>query len=366
MIKILHASDFHLDSPFESLPAEKAALRRSEQREMLAVLIELANSGDVDIVLLPGDLLDSDNTYYETADLLPRLFAKTKAKIFISPGNHDYYCANSPYAALPWPGNVHIFKTSSISSVFLPELNCIVYGAAFQSSLCAHSMLQGFCAEDGEAVRIMALHGELNSAESRYNPITADEITKSNLDYLALGHTHSFNGIQKAGKTSYAYCGCPAGRSFLETGQKGVILGMVGRDAVQLDFMPVPSRRYEALEIVLTSETPALDQITARLPRDSSQDIYQITLTGETSEALESELLQDRLSDRFFSLIIRDRTKIYRDLWTDAGSDTLKGIFLARLKAQYDCAETDGEKKQIRLAAKFGLAALDNREVLEI
>ena len=35
MIRILHAADLHLDSPFESLPEEKAALRRREQRELL-------------------------------------------------------------------------------------------------------------------------------------------------------------------------------------------------------------------------------------------------------------------------------------------------------------------------------------------
>ena len=38
MIRILHAADLHLDSPFEGLPEEKAALRRAEQREMLREL----------------------------------------------------------------------------------------------------------------------------------------------------------------------------------------------------------------------------------------------------------------------------------------------------------------------------------------
>ena len=31
-LKILHAADLHLDSPFEGLPAGKASVRRSEQR----------------------------------------------------------------------------------------------------------------------------------------------------------------------------------------------------------------------------------------------------------------------------------------------------------------------------------------------
>jgi hypothetical protein len=34
-VKILHAADFHLDSPFESLPEDKARARRREQRGLL-------------------------------------------------------------------------------------------------------------------------------------------------------------------------------------------------------------------------------------------------------------------------------------------------------------------------------------------
>ena len=63
-IKILHAADLHLDSPFEGLPAGKAAIRRGEQRELLGRLAELARREGVQLVLLAGDLFDSDNTYY--------------------------------------------------------------------------------------------------------------------------------------------------------------------------------------------------------------------------------------------------------------------------------------------------------------
>ena len=41
MIRIPHAADPHLDSPFEGLPAEKTAIRRREQRELLRGLAQL-------------------------------------------------------------------------------------------------------------------------------------------------------------------------------------------------------------------------------------------------------------------------------------------------------------------------------------
>ena len=61
-LKILHAADLHLDSPFEALSANKAALRRAEQRELLSRLAELAVKEKVQLVLLAGDLMDSDTS----------------------------------------------------------------------------------------------------------------------------------------------------------------------------------------------------------------------------------------------------------------------------------------------------------------
>ena len=69
-IRILHAADLHLDSPFEALPGALAAQRRREQRELLRRLPELAAEHGADLILLPGDLLDSDSAYGETAKLL--------------------------------------------------------------------------------------------------------------------------------------------------------------------------------------------------------------------------------------------------------------------------------------------------------
>ena len=130
-LTILHAADLHLDSPFEGLPAGKAAIRREEQRELLARLAELAFTEHVDLVLLAGDLLDSGNTYYETGEELIRALRGIGAPVFIAPGNHDFYSARSPYARLHLPDNVHVFTERGIRSVILPELGTRVFGAAF-------------------------------------------------------------------------------------------------------------------------------------------------------------------------------------------------------------------------------------------
>ena len=74
-VRILHAADLHLDSPFEALSGAQAAQRRREQRDLLRALPELAKAHGAEIILLAGDLLDSGSPYPETAKALAETFA---------------------------------------------------------------------------------------------------------------------------------------------------------------------------------------------------------------------------------------------------------------------------------------------------
>ena len=55
-VRILHAADLHLDSPFEALSGAQAAQRRREQRDLLRALPELAKAHGAEIILLAGRL----------------------------------------------------------------------------------------------------------------------------------------------------------------------------------------------------------------------------------------------------------------------------------------------------------------------
>ena len=50
-VRILHAADLHLDSPFEALTLAQAAQRRREQRDLLRALPELATAHGAEIIL---------------------------------------------------------------------------------------------------------------------------------------------------------------------------------------------------------------------------------------------------------------------------------------------------------------------------
>lgn len=360
-IKILHTADLHMDSAFEGLPSGKASIRRSEQRGLLGRIAELAVQRQVDVVLLAGDLLDSDSTYFETGEELIRSLGHIPAPVFIAPGNHDYYSAKSPYARLKLPRNVHVFTSEEIECAELPGLGLRVFGAAFTDKRC-RALLENFHAErrDGMA-NILCIHGEVGVRESVYNPISVDELSRSGIDYVALGHIHKTEGLKKAGETWYSWPGCPEGRGFDECGEKTVNLVTLSDAGCELEQVCIAGRRYENLSVDVTGADPLLAIHTA-LPDDTISDIYRITLTGETDISPDMGLLRASFADMFFELQLRDETHLRRDIWEYAGEDTLRGLFLLKLRKKLENARSDEERREIEQAARWGLAALDNME----
>lgn len=360
-LKIVHSADLHLDSAFEALPGGKAALRRGEQRQLLAALAELARREEADLVLLAGDLLDSEDSYQETGRELYRSLSQIPAPVFISPGNHDYYSPRSPYARTKLPDNVHVFTSDKIEMVELPELSARVYGAAFLDKR-SGPLLRGFSAEKQDGVwNILCLHGEPDSADPQYGPISRQDLEESGMDYAALGHIHKASGLLKAGNTWYSWPGCPEGRGFDELGEKTVNLVTLSQEGCSLSTPVISSRRYQVLKVDISGSDPLL-AIHSALPAETVSDIYRIVLTGETEDSPGLGRLQRELQSLFFELQLRDNTHIRRDLWERAGEDSLRGLFLGGLYRRYEAAKSDSERELIEQAARWGLAALDGGE----
>ena len=149
------------------------------------------------------------------------------------------------------------------------------------------------------------------------------------------------------------------GRGFDELGEKGAYLGTVlDTGEVSLQFLPLGGRKYEILRVEAGGD--ALAAIRQALPAQTQSDIYRILLTGE-ADPIDTRALEAALRERFFALSIRDETRPKRDLWQGAGDDTLRGLFLRTLRAQYDAAQDDGTRHKIALAARLGLDAMENR-----
>ena len=364
MLHFIHAADFHLDSAFGALTARQAASRRRESRELVFRLANYVNSHEVDLVLLAGDLFDSGSVYRETGEQLAQALGQMRAKVVIAPGNHDWSGPGTLWEQVTWPENVFVFKSSRMESLELPEYHAAVHGAAFTAPEQAESLLSGFSVPQDGKVHLGLLHGELDGAEGCYNPIRREDVASSGLAYLALGHIHKRTEPLRFGSTLCAWPGCPEGRGFDELGEKGFYEGTVTEDgAVSLSFVPFARRHYEILEVDVTGKDPRA-AVEASLPETTVSDLYRIILKGQTGEqGAGAAALQESLADRFYALEIRDETRMAEDVWSRAGEDSLRGLFLGELRKKLDSAQSEEERAAVTRAARFGLAALDHRDL---
>lgn len=360
MIKLIHAADLHLDSPFSGLSPEQAAARRQEQRELLGRLSELVRERKADALLLSGDLLDTGRAFRETAETLAAQLQNVDCPVFITPGNHDFFHSGSPYATVTWPKNVFIFTKEQMEPVEFPEKNVCFYGAAFLSSHQDISPLTHFRAPVDGRIHIGVLHGDVDGLGS-YGPVLRADIAACGLHYLALGHVHQYSGLQKEGKTFWAYPGCPEGRGFDELGEKGVLYLEVEDDQVREEFISLCKRQYHICSVDITGQSDLMQTIQNTLPTNTQNDIYRILLTGERPSSLNLPQLQQELEGSFYSLTLRDQTRAPRQLWARKDEDTLTGLFLQEMFSQ---CQQDPDNEMLQLAVRFGLAALEGEEDL--
>ncbi len=352
-MNILHAADFHLDSPFQRLDAARAMERRRELRELPAALVKLAREEGVDLILLPGDLFDGERVFPETLRALTEALGSVDIPVVIAPGNHDCVRPGSPYLTAQWPDNVHIFTGSEMDCVHFPALNCTVHGCAFTTPHRTDEPLAGFSAPADGSIHLLCLHGEVGT-DGNYAPIPPEALAGSGATYAALGHIHAASGLNREGDTFWAYCGCPEGRGFDELGEKGVCLIHIEDGGVTAHFRALCRRQYRIERV----EAGSFDDWLAGEP---GGDLVRVILTGESPTAPDLEELRRQAGEKFFYLELRDETTLTRDLWDRAEEDTLTGLFLREMRQELDRAPEE-DRAAVLLAVRFGLAALEGGE----
>ena len=354
MIKLLHAADLHLDSPITGRSDAQAGYLRRALGSVPGMLADLCRKEKCNLAVLSGDIFDAPPSS-ATVRCLKQALEEMAVPVFIAPGNHDPFTTGCVWDREIWPDNVTVFRQQTPVRIPLPQLDCEIYGAAFQGMDCP-GLLENFRAKGQYKHRIGVFHGDPSHAVSPYNPITAPQVRDSWLSYLALGHIHKA-GSFRAGDTLCAWPGCPMGRGFDEPGEKGVILVTLD-EKVSARFVPLDTPRFYDLDARVEDDAAkALEKV---LPPAGNHHFYRVTLTG-SCEPLDLRTLDDSFP-QFPNLELRDRTYAHRDPWENAGEDTLEGMFFRKLRDAME-GQSGEECRRIALAAKLARQILDGQEV---
>ncbi len=371
MVKILHLADVHLDSPFKNVPYTESVKRRDDTRRIFANALGYAEKCGASVVLISGDLFDSEFYTENTVSFLTNAFkSMPSCRFVISPGNHDPYKYGSPYTENSFPENVFIFSSEEIQKISFPDIGLNVYGYAFASDAHTKRPLEGFTADE-DGFNVLCAHTDIDAPVSTYAPISASELSRSRLDYAALGHIHTNKEIKKAGGTLYAYSGSLTGRDFSEHGDNGGILVTLdvknGKKKVSAERVAFCPWVYKTVTVNLSEtgkgalKTTLVKRLSEETANTEREQIIRLCLTGSVDYEIDTASLLSELNELSVKEIENKTVSSFEYLGL-ADDFSLRGEFYRTLRPTLS-SENEEERRLAEAALRLGLNALSRTEL---
>ncbi|MBM3173330.1 MAG: DNA repair exonuclease [Chloroflexi bacterium] len=374
VIKLLHTADIHLGAKFKGL-GEKGKVQRQQVCTTFKKLIALAIEEKVDIVLIAGDLFDSNQQPKSNIDLVIEQFGLLASKnipICIIPGTHDCFDSTSIYRkvnlaeACP---NVTLFTAGEWSCQDFPALGLTVYGRPNSSNRSQQSPLERLKRTTSSQYHVALAHGSLNigTVQEDDHVFTTEQLQNSQMNYIALGHWHSVSMCSDKGVVAW-YSGAP---EMIDRDQKqpGHVLLVSITDSGEVKVEPRRTGlRYRDEPEIHLDDVESVPQLKAKIMENANPNLVRrVFIKGMRGEDLHisPEELEDELSAGFFDLRIENQShpKISQFSGDVFEKQLIASKFASLMREHIEACQ--GEDREIaEEALQYGIALLQGKEVL--
>jgi Calcineurin-like phosphoesterase len=333
MLRLLQTSDLHLGARDVDL-GEAAATLRERRAAAFERSLALAISETVNIVLIVGDLFDSNAV---TRGLVGRVgaglagLAAAGIRTVILPGDHDQLDGSSVYRAFDLsalagvPGSVVVLDPAAgpAGDLTIDELGLTITAR--------------FPAPDlrDDRWRVGLVHRPVRPRD--------DEIAGAGVDYLAVGGPHE-EAFGSAADVAWGASGAPDLVDVRRDRAGEIVLVRLDeqgdRRSASVERRRVGTTRYEALSLDLGAfpdDGALAAAIAARGDGGAGADlILDVRLTGSWPDMLEAdpESLEAGLRARFLNLRIRNEASPTLSGQEAPASETVGGAFIRDLEAR--------------------------------
>ncbi len=317
-MKFLHSADIHLGAKTDSrFPKDVAEKIKADMRTTFLEMVNYANENDICVILLCGDVFDSDNPFKKDKEFFYGVVKNNPRIDFLYlKGNHDV----SGAVEEDIPNLKRFSDTWTVYDYGEVKIGGIEINRDNVSSLSSTLHLR---AED---TNVIMMHGQIDG------DINLAGLRDKNIDYLALGHLHSYSFGNLDGRGIYVYSGCLSGHGFDETGKKGFVEVEAQGGTVKHKFVPFAKREIIEAEVdvtgvsdYFTAATKVNDEV--KLKRS---DVYRIELVGETDFDKDdfAEDVERILSGSCMYVSVKDKTRKKADFTVYENDPSLKGEFV--------------------------------------
>ena len=323
----LHLSDIHLGRPFSDLSISDSKMKycNSACKDALKNVVELAILKKVNFVLIAGDSFDDDEQ-----DLSAKLafikslkeLADNGIKSYIICGNHDsvqlykkfhnYFEFEDKYKGFI---NITGVTTKDYKEKFSPIDGVNIYSLSFRSDEMKNpiSELEDLGSVSSKEFNIGLIHCDMDKTESKYAPVSREELKNLGYDYYALGHID----LPQDNDDNLVYSGTIQARTRKETGEHGCFyLKIKNKKVVKKEFIPVDSVRFSNIEINcsdLKNKMDVFDRVSDEVNRHRHKInllLFQVTLNGITEAYEELNETENLLEEYIENYSDNDRKDV--------------------------------------------------------
>ena len=359
-MKIIHCSDLHLDSKMETnLNKEKAKERKNEILLTFEKMVNFAKKNGVKVIIIAGDMFDKKNISVKAKKIVKnQIILNQEIDFLYLKGNHDEI--NFIEEEEEIPSNLKLFNEKEWVTYKYGDIAVTGIEIGKQNN---YNIYNSLILEKND-INIVVMHGQesQNDVKDKAEIINLKDLKNKNIDYLALGHIHTFKQEKLDNRGIYCYSGCLEGRGFDECGEKGFVLLDIEDKQIKTQFIPIAKRTLHEINIDITGITENYDieqKIEEETNKISRDDLIKIVLKGkvEAGTTRDIDYLKKKYEDRFYCIKIYDETTLNIDYMKHQNDASLKGEFI-RLVLEQDL--TDEEKGKI---INTGIRALLGEEV---
>jgi exonuclease SbcD len=360
MVRILHFSDAHIDMVRQGRhdPQSGLPVRTLDFLQALDTIVDTAIAQKAELAIFAGDAyrnqLPAPTFQREWGKRILRL---SQAGIFtiLVVGNHDVSPATGRAHALQEFETLRIPNTCVISEPCLltpKDLNGLplqIIGLPWisRSGLMAYTEARGKSLKDVqveiEDLLSDALKDLLNQLDPALPAILTAHLTvqgavygnersvmlgrdltippgllkDEKLDYVALGHIHRFQDLNKGQYPPIVYAGSIEKMDFGEMRDaKGFVLADVERKKTSYTFHPLSGRKFLSSDIEVTDQDAITDTIIKKMPsRDSLKDaIFRLNLfyPSKWEVLIDEHAIRDHAEDAFEFYLVRNPSRDVR------------------------------------------------------
>ena len=363
-MKLIHCADIHLHSSLNThFSVQQAKERNGELLSSFINMVEYGSRHGVSVILIAGDLFDTASIPQSLQNsLITVIRSHPDMTFFYLRGNHDEnQMLDGRWQQLD---HLHGFESDVWTTYRIPlkEHSLTITGM----ELSDHSAFDNLQLKT-EDINIVMLHGQIRDYGKRDGcSIPLQKLMYRNIDYLALGHIHSYEqGLLKPAGT-WCYSGSLEGRGFDEQGEHGFVMIDVNAEkrSVSSTFIPFAQRKVHLIKVDVSACESKLEMVQKAkemITPEMKNDMVRIVLCGNVDISFDTDIItmEKLLEDTCWYVEVKDETKLIVNYEEYAKDRSLKGEFVRQV---YEDPSLDSAMKAEII--RCGIAALSGEDLL--